>query len=68
MNKAIGSLLFFFLFFGCAVQPDSELEEKEEVNEVDEVSAGIDDIDSIDEDFNLDELNDIETSLDELEW
>ena len=68
MNKAMGSLLLFFLFFGCASQPDSGLEEIEEVNEVDEVSTDIEDIDSIDEDFSLDEFEDIEADLDELDW
>ena len=68
MNKAMGSLLLFFLFFGCAVQPELELEVSEELTEVDEVNADIEDIDSIDEDFSLDELDELETSLDELEW
>ena len=68
MNKAMGSLLLFFLFFGCAVQPEPTLELSEEVNEVDEVSTDIEDIDSIDEDFSLDEFEDIEADLDELDW
>ena len=68
MNKAMGSLLLFFLFFGCAVQPEPTVEVSKEVNEVDEVSADIEDIDSIDEDFSLDELDELETSLDELDW
>ena len=68
MNKAMGSLLLFFLFFGCAMQPEQGLEMSEEVTEVDQVNADIEDIDSIDEDFSLDELDELETSLDELEW
>ena len=68
MNKAMGSLLLFFLFFGCAVQPEPTLELSEEVNEVDEVNLDIENIDSMDEDLSLDELDELETSLDELEW
>ena len=68
MNKIMGSLLLFFLFFGCAVQPEPTLELSEEVNEVDEVNLDIENIDSMDEDLSLDELDELETSLDELEW
>ena len=68
MNKAMGSLLLFFLFFGCAVQPEQTLELSEEVNEVDQINVDIEDIDSMDEDFSLNELDELETSLDELEW
>ena len=64
----MGSLLFFFLFFGCAMQPEQGLEMSEEVTEVDEVNADIEEIDSIDEDFSLDELDELEISLDELDW
>ena len=51
MNKAMGSLLLFFLFFGCAMQPEQGLEVSEEVTEIDQVNADIEDIDSMDEAF-----------------
>ncbi|MBW2985309.1 hypothetical protein KY313_01495 [Candidatus Woesearchaeota archaeon] len=67
MNKAMGSLLLFFLFFGCAVQPELVLEDQEQ-GEVEAVSTDIEEIDAIDEDFSLDEFDEIESNLDELDW
>ena len=67
MNKAMSSLLLFFLFFGCAVQPEPILEDQEQ-GEVEAVNSEIEEIDDIDNEYSLDEFDDIESDLNELDW
>ncbi len=67
MNKAMGSLLLFFLFFGCAVQPEPALEDQEQ-GEVEAVNSEIEEIDDLDDEYRLDDFDEIESDLDELDW
>ena len=67
MNKAMGSLLLFFLFFGCAVQPEPVLDDQEQ-GEMEVVNSEIEEIDDLDDEYRLDDFDDIENDLDELDW